>query len=144
METLSFVVSVVSLLVGLFSIVLAIYSINSSKKESIKSHENYINTKDLLKEIEHKANLIDQMTQTQQKLTFDIICKMLDKMGEPHVELKPITMNDFENNKSDDLINNRISILEKEVEKIPTAYVENGVLYIKSLGNKHLDNNVNN
>ena len=122
---------IVSLIVGLVSIGLAIYSIWFANKESKQSSENYTKTKELLTAVEHKADLIDRTVQMEQKLTFDVVNKLLDMIGQPKVDFQPMTMEDVDAAiaKADSEIDKRI---ESVVEKIPTFRVENETLIIET------------
>ena len=87
---------VVSLIVGAVSIVLGGISIIIAVKESKHSTENYRKTKELLTTIEHKSELIDRAIQVQQTQLVQIINKALDKVGQPGIEIEPMTNEDID------------------------------------------------
>ena len=122
---------IVSLVVGLVSIGLAIYSIWFANKESRQSSDNYSKTKELLKEIEHKAELIDRTVQMEQKLSFDVVNKLLEIVGKPKIDAQPLTMLDIDAAiaKKDNEIDRRI---ENVVKQIPTIRVEGSTLIIET------------
>lgn len=86
---------IVSLIVGVVSIVLGGISIIIAVKESIHSTENYHKTKELLKTIEHKSELIDRAIQVQQTQLVQIINKALDKIGQAGIDIEEISEEDI-------------------------------------------------
>ena len=85
----------ISIASGVISIVLAIYAIWFAKKESQQSSENYLKTKDLLKEIEHKTELIDRGIQFEQEFLMKIVNKLLEKSGKEQVSTSPLSIEDI-------------------------------------------------
>lgn len=96
MELWSLVIGIASLIVSVVSIVLGIYAIAYAKKESANSENNYQRTKDLLVNIEHKAELIDRVLQLQQTQLVDIINKTLDKVGEAPIQIQEISIEEID------------------------------------------------
>ena len=88
-------VDILSIASGVVSIVLAIYAIWFAKKESAQSADNYNKTKELLKDIEHKSELIDRGIQFQQQYLLDIINQMLKKAGKESVDMKPLSLDEI-------------------------------------------------
>lgn len=86
----------ISIISGAISIVLAIYAIYFAKKESAQSADNYNKTKELLKEIEHKTELIDRSVQLQQTQLINIINAALDKIGQPTIDMQPISLEEID------------------------------------------------
>ena len=125
METWSFIVGIASLIVGIISIILAVVAMSASKKESDRSADNYKNTKDLLNKIEHQSELIDRAIQIQQAQLVQIINKALDKVGQPPIDLQPITEDEinalFEEKKKP--IEDELQRIKHEVDTIPKIYV---------------------
>lgn len=130
----SLIIGVASLIVGVISIALAVVAMIASKKESDRSAENYIKTKELLNKIEHKSDIIDRAVQGQQAQLVQIINKALDKIGESPIEFQPITEEEinalFEEKKK--TIDSQIQKLKTEVENIPRldGFVEEDTLVL--------------
>lgn len=89
------IVDVISIASGLISIGLAIYAICFAKKESTQSAENYNRTKELLKEIEHKTELIDRGIQFEQKHLMSIVNKLFDLVGKDPVVMEPLSIEEI-------------------------------------------------
>lgn len=118
-------VDILSIASGVVSIVLAIYAIWFAKKESAQSADNYNKTKELLKDIEHKSELIDRGIQFQQQYLLDIINQMLNKAGKESVDMKPLSLNEINeivDGKTAEA-KKRIAQLEDTVNKVPHIYV---------------------
>lgn len=141
METWSFIVGIASLIVGIISIILAIVAMIASKKESDRSAENYIKTKELLDKIEHKSDIIDRAIQIQQAQLVQIINKALDKIGQTPIDFQPITEEEidalFEEKKKP--LDLEIKKLEGKVDSMPRIYagteppkeLKNGDIYFQ-------------
>jgi len=89
------IIDIISIASGLVSIGLAIYAIHFAKKESTQSAENYNKTKDLLKEIERKTELIDRGIQFEQKHLMSIVNKLFDLVGKEPVVMEPISIEEI-------------------------------------------------
>lgn len=89
------IVDIISIASGLVSIGLAIYAIYFAKKESTQSAENYNKTKELLKEIEHKTELIDRGIQFEQQYLMAIVNKLLDSVGKDPVVMEPLSIEEI-------------------------------------------------
>lgn len=115
----------ISIASGVISIVLAIYAIWFAKKESQQSSENYLKTKDLLKEIEHKTELIDRGIQFEQEFLMKIVNKLLEKSGKEQVSTSPLSIEDINSliDGKSDLARERIEKLEKAVNNIPKIHI---------------------
>lgn len=118
-------VDILSIASGVVSVVLAIYAIWFAKKESAQSADNYNKSKELLKDIEHKSELIDRGIQFQQQYLLDIINQMLNKAGKESVDMKPLSLNEINeivDGKTAEA-KKRIAQLEDTVNKVPHIYV---------------------
>ena len=120
------IVDIISILSGVISIVLAIYAINFAKEESRKSQENYTNTKELMKEVDHKVSLIDRGIEFEQQFLMQIINKLLNKEGQAPIAFQPISLREI-----DELIEGktlaaqkRIEELQDIIEKAPRIFVQ--------------------
>ena len=98
---------IISLVSGFVSIVLGAYAIWFAWKESRQSSENYNKTKELLATIEAKSELIDRSVQLQQTQLLAIINKALDKLGQPPIDMRPISLEEI-----DALVNEKIIAVE--------------------------------
>ncbi len=87
---------IISITAGIISIILAVYAIWFAKKESSQSAENYRNTKELLKDIEHTTQLIDRSVQLQQTQLINIINTALNKIGQPPIDMQPISLEEID------------------------------------------------
>lgn len=115
----------ISIATGVVSVILAIYAIWFARKESTHSTENYQKTKDLLKEIEHKSELIDRGIQFEQQYLMEIINKLLNKSGQDAIDMKPLSLeeiNEIVDGKTAEA-KQRIGQLEDAVSKVPHIYV---------------------
>ena len=117
---------IISIITGVISIVLAIYAIIFAKEESKRSQDNYNNTKSLLKEVDHKAALIDKGIEFEQNFLMQIINKLLSKDGQVPLSFQPISLREI-----DELIEGktasarrRIEELENVIEKTPRIFVQ--------------------
>ena len=118
-------VDILSIVSGVVSVVLAIYAIRFAKKESSQSADNYNKTKELLKDIEHKSELIDRGVQSQQQYLLDIINQMLNMSGKESVDMKPLSLaeiNEIVDGKTAEA-KKRIAQLEDTVSKVPHIHV---------------------
>ena len=115
----------ISIASGVILIVLAIYAIWFAKKESQQSSENYLKTKDLLKEIEHKTELIDRGIQFEQEFLMKIVNKLLEKSGKEQVSTSPLSIEDINSliDGKSDQARERIEKLEKAVNNIPKIHI---------------------
>ena len=118
MEEVSSMADYISIIVGFVSIGLAFYAIYYAKKESQRSEKNYNNTKELLKEIDHKTELIDRGVQFQQRYLYDILNKV-------QITMKPLTLKEI-----DEIIEGKtaeskktVKELEDTIKKIPKIRV---------------------
>ena len=134
MNDCSSVIGIISLIAGVISIFLAIYSIYFSHKESVNSEKNYNKTKELLNDIDNKADLIDRTIQAEQIIMHEIINKMLDKIGNNTYEFKVLTMKDIDDSPDsvDEEIKERIDKLDEAIKKIPSISVEGEKLIISN------------
>ena len=121
------VTDIISITSGVISIVLAIYAIWFAKKESQQSSENYLKTKDLLKEIEHKTELIDRGIQFEQEFLMKIVNKLLEKSGKEQVSTLPLSIEDINSliDGKSDQARERIEKLEKAVNNLPKIHISN-------------------
>lgn len=121
------VTDIVSITSGVISIILAIYAIWFAKKESQQSSENYLKTKDLLKEIEHKTELIDRGIQFEQEFLMKIVNKLLEKSGKEQVSTSPLSIEDINSliDGKSDQARERIEKLEKAVNNLPKIHISN-------------------
>ena len=87
---------VVSLIVGVVSVVLSVFAIWFAMKESKKSDENYQKTKQVLEDIEHKSELIDRSVQLLQGQLIEIINKVLDKIVQSPIYITPISLEEID------------------------------------------------
>lgn len=117
-------VGIISILSGVVSIGLAIYTIVFSNKEAEKSSNNYEQTKELLHQIERKEDLIDRSIQFEQRYMFSIINKLLDGQGGSPVDLKPLTIAEIEEIVEGKTVEaqKKIKALEESIEKMPRIY----------------------
>lgn len=115
----------ISIASGVISIVLAIYAIWFAKKESQQSSENYLKTKDLLKEIEHKTELIDRGIQFEQEFLMKIVNKLLEQSGKEQVSTSPLSIEDINSliDGKSDQAREHIEKLEKAVNDIPKIHI---------------------
>ena len=127
---------ILSFMVGIMSIILGAYSIWYARKESKQSEENYNKTKMLLDEIDKKTTIIDNGVQQQQEQQFKVINKLLEIVDERTIEMKPLTLDElnelFENttvkaevpNKAGgttvviDNVKNIVDVIAEELSKI--------------------------
>lgn len=126
-------IDIISLISGVISIALAIYAIWYAHKESKQSTKNYENTKELLTKIETKSELIDRSVQLQQTQLIHIINKALDKVGQPPLEMQPLSIEEidalFKGNKGMETTTNKAAkraVPIGDVEKICTT-IENAL-----------------
>ena len=117
---------IISIVSGLVSIALALYAIHYAKKESDKSQENYIKTREILKEIDNKSAQIDRGIQFEQQFLLQIINKLLGQEGKEPVSMQPISLQEI-----DEIIEGktaeakkRIDALESIVDKTPRIFVQ--------------------
>ena len=117
---------IISIVSGLVSIALALYAIHYAKKESDKSQENYIKTREILKEIDNKSAQIDRGIQFEQQFLLQIINKLLGQEGKEPVSMQPISLQEI-----DEIIEGktaeakkRIEALESIVDKTPRIFVQ--------------------
>ena len=89
MEIISLIASIISVVLGLFAIWFAL-------KESKKSDESYQKTREVLDSIQHKSELIDRTVQLQQEQLIVIINKALDKIGQPPIDMVPISLEELD------------------------------------------------
>lgn len=99
-----------------------------SEQEAKKSDKSYKATQELLKEIEHKAELIDRGVQFQQDRLMDIINKILDKFSVPSVNLDGIPSKEITEGKikkiwDEEVIDERMDKLERAVESLPKIHI---------------------
>lgn len=87
---------VVSLVTGLASVALSLFAIWFARKESQKSDRCYRKTLKVLNSIQHKSELIDRSVQLQQEQLIAIINKALDKIGQPPIDMVPISMEEID------------------------------------------------
>lgn len=134
-------VDTISVLAGIVSIILAVYAIIFAKKESRQSSDNYYNTKELLKEIEHKAELIDRGIQFEQEFLMKIVNSLLEKSGKEQIESSPLSIEEIDRLIDGKAENEKVRIdeLEKAISNIPKIHISseepktlpNGAIWIK-------------
>lgn len=121
------IVDIISIFAGIVSIVLAVYAIYFAKKESNQASDNYYNTKELLKEIEHKAELIDRGIQFEQKFLMKIVNSLLEKSGKEQIELSPLSIEEIDRLIDGKAENEKVRIddIEKAISNIPKIHISN-------------------
>ena len=84
-------------------------------------------TKDLLKEIEHKTELIDRGIQFEQEFLMKIVNKLLEKSGKEQVSTSPLSIEDINSliDGKSDQARERIEKLEKAVNNLPKIHISN-------------------
>lgn len=87
---------IVSLIASIVSVVLGLFAIWFAKKESKKSDESYQKTREVLDSIQHRSELIDRSVQLQQEQLIAIINKALDKIGQPPIDMAPISLEEID------------------------------------------------
>lgn len=122
---ISLTTGIVSIILGGFSIYQSIQAKKFSENEARKSEDSYQKTKDLLTQIEHKAELIDRTIQFQQKFLFEIMNKILDKANMESVHIEPISMKEIDSLFSEQTseVSQRIAEIEKAVDRLPKIHV---------------------
>ena len=141
MGMMKMMVDTISVLAGIVSIILAVYAIIFAKKESRQSSDNYYNTKELLKEIEHKAELIDRGIQFEQEFLMKIVNSLLEKSGKEQIESSPLSIEEIDRLIDGKAENEKVRIdeLEKAISNIPKIHISseepktlpNGAIWIK-------------
>lgn len=141
MGMMKMMVDIISVFAGIVSIILAVYAIIFAKKESRQSSDNYYNTKELLKEIEHKAELIDRGIQFEQEFLMKIVNSLLEKSGKEQIESSPLSIEEIDRLIDGKAENEKVRIdeLEKAISKIPKIHISseepktlpNGATWIK-------------
>ena len=141
MGMMKMMVDIISVFAGIVSIILAVYAIIFAKKESRQSSDNYYNTKELLKEIEHKAELIDRGIQFEQEFLMKIVNSLLEKSGKEQIESSPLSIEEIDRLIDGKAENEKVRIddLEKAISKIPKIHISseepktlpNGAIWIK-------------
>lgn len=107
---------IITIASSLGSIVLAIYAIYCAKGESKRSQENYFNTQELLKEIDHKSAQIDRGIQFEQQFLLQIINKLLNQKGEPPITMQPISLQEI-----DSIIEGKTAEAKKRIEELESV-----------------------
>lgn len=141
MGMMKMMVDIISVFAGIVSIILAVYAIIFAKKESRQSSDNYYNTKELLKEIEHKQELIDRGIQFEQEFLMKIVNSLLEKSGKEQIESSPLSIEEIDRLIDGKAENEKVRIdeLEKAISKIPKIHISseepktlpNGAIWIK-------------
>lgn len=103
---------ILSLAVGIMSIILAVYSIWYAHKESKQSEENYEKTKVLLDEINRSSHLINQAVANHQLQLVMIINRMLDKVGAEQITQEEL-----------DKIASQFAEINKKVDNQPKIHI---------------------
>lgn len=110
------IVDIISIVSGLASIGLAIYAIYFAKKESTQSAENYNKTKELLKDIEHKTELIDRGIQFEQKYLMSIVNKLLDSVGKAPVQMEPLSIEEIH-----EIVEGKSAVAQQKITQLEAA-----------------------